>query len=180
MGCWNWGLTLHKPEAESEVKVLVAQLCPTLGDPMDCSLTRLLCPWDSPGKNTGKSGHALLQRIFPTQRLNPGLLHCRQIPHRPKSETLKFLFPTLTLTLLSPILCLFSKYLFSVSSVSEHSIGHGKEKTLVILRSTNSVHGTMFCRLISVPTCRFGPVRVTWRKCWPQPCHPWSGLGTLP
>ena len=27
------------------------QLCPTLWDPMDC--TRLLCPWDSPGKNTG-------------------------------------------------------------------------------------------------------------------------------
>ena len=27
----------------------------------------LLCPWDSPGKNTGMCGHALLQRIFPTQ-----------------------------------------------------------------------------------------------------------------
>ena len=26
---------------------------PTLCDPMDCSPTRLLCPWDSPGKNTG-------------------------------------------------------------------------------------------------------------------------------
>ena len=29
------------------------QSCPTLCDPMDCSQTaRLLCPWDSPGKNT--------------------------------------------------------------------------------------------------------------------------------
>ena len=28
---------------------------------------RLLCPWDSPGKNTGVGGHALLQGIFPTQ-----------------------------------------------------------------------------------------------------------------
>ena len=37
MGCWNWGSTLHKPEAESEVKVLVTQSCPTLCDPMDCS-----------------------------------------------------------------------------------------------------------------------------------------------
>ena len=27
---------------------------------------RLLCPWDSPGKNTGVGGHALLQGIFPT------------------------------------------------------------------------------------------------------------------
>jgi len=41
--------------------------------------TRLLCPWDSPGKNTGVGSHSLLQGIFPTQRSNPGLLHCRQI-----------------------------------------------------------------------------------------------------
>ena len=40
---------------------------------------RLLCPWDFPGKNTGVSCHSLLQEIFPTQGLNPGLLHCRQI-----------------------------------------------------------------------------------------------------
>ena len=39
----------------------------------------LLCPWDSPGKNTRVDSHALLPRIFPTQGLNPGLLHCRQI-----------------------------------------------------------------------------------------------------
>ena len=31
---------------------------------------KLLCPWDSPGKNTGVSCHALLQGIFPTQRSN--------------------------------------------------------------------------------------------------------------
>ena len=41
--------------------------------------TRLLCPWDSPGKNTGVGCHALLQRSFPTQASNPHLLHCRQI-----------------------------------------------------------------------------------------------------
>ena len=57
----------------------VAQSCPTLCDPMDCSPTRLLCPWDSPGKNTGVGCHALLQGIFPTQGLNPHLLHCRWI-----------------------------------------------------------------------------------------------------
>ena len=54
------------------------QSCPTLCDPMDCSLpgfsihgilqrphglqpTRLLHPWDSPGKNTGVGCHFLLQ-----------------------------------------------------------------------------------------------------------------------
>ena len=40
---------------------------------------RLLCPWDSSGKNTGVDCHALLQGIFPTQGSNPGLPHCRQI-----------------------------------------------------------------------------------------------------
>ena len=41
--------------------------------------TRLLCPWDSPGKNIGVSSPSLFQGIFLTQGLNPGLLHCRQI-----------------------------------------------------------------------------------------------------
>ena len=41
--------------------------------------TRLLCPWDSPGKNAEAGSHSLLQGIFPTQGLNPGLLCCRWI-----------------------------------------------------------------------------------------------------
>ena len=36
---------------------------------------RPLCPWDSPGKNTGVGSHSLLRGIFPTQGLNLGLLH---------------------------------------------------------------------------------------------------------
>ena len=38
-------------------------------------LTRILCPWDFPGKNTGVSWHFLLQGISLTQGLNPNLLH---------------------------------------------------------------------------------------------------------
>ena len=97
---------------------LVAKLCPTLCDPMDCSLT-VSCPWgfsrqeywsglpclppgdlhnpgielrspslqadsllsELPGKpmNTGVGSLSLLQGIFPTQRSNPGLPHCRRI-----------------------------------------------------------------------------------------------------
>ena len=44
--------------------------------------TRLLCPWDSPGKDTGVGRHFLLQGIFPTWGLNPGLPHCRQMLYR--------------------------------------------------------------------------------------------------
>ena len=41
---------------------------------------RLLRPWDSPWtKNIGVGCHSLLQGIFLTQGLNPGLLHHRQI-----------------------------------------------------------------------------------------------------
>ena len=50
------------------------QSCLTLCDPLDFSPARVLCPWDSPGKTTGLGCHALLQGIFPTQRLNPCLL----------------------------------------------------------------------------------------------------------
>ena len=42
-------------------------------------LARLLCPRNSPGKNTGVGCHSLFQGIFTTQGSNPGLLHCRQI-----------------------------------------------------------------------------------------------------
>ena len=37
---------------------------------------------DSPGQNTGVGGHFLLQGIFPSQGLNSGLPHCRQILYR--------------------------------------------------------------------------------------------------
>ena len=65
---------------------LVAQSCPTLCKPMEWGLplhgrlqpTRLLRPWDFPGKSTGVGCHFLLQRIFLTQGSNPGLPHCRQ------------------------------------------------------------------------------------------------------
>ena len=39
----------------------------------------LYSPWNSPGQNTGVGSLSLLQRMFPTQELNPGLLHCGQI-----------------------------------------------------------------------------------------------------
>ena len=104
-----------------KVKVLVAQSCSTLCDPIDCSpqgssvhgilqarrLEWVAIPFsrgsflprdpgikprspalqadslqsEPPGKpkNTGVGSLVLPQEIFPTQELNPGLLHCRQI-----------------------------------------------------------------------------------------------------
>ena len=56
---------------------LVAQSCLTLGNPMDYSPTRPLCPWGFAGKNTGVGCQFLLQGLFPTQGLNLCLLHCQ-------------------------------------------------------------------------------------------------------
>ena len=51
----------------------VTQSCQAL-----CHPAGLLCPQDSPGKNTGVGCYALRQGIFPTQGSNPGLPNCRR------------------------------------------------------------------------------------------------------
>ena len=66
------------PGLSQENEMKVAQACPTLCDPKDFS-----SPWNSSGKNTGVGSLSLLQVIFPTQGLNPGLPHCKQILYQP-------------------------------------------------------------------------------------------------
>ena len=66
--CSTWNYCLGACRAKS----LQSRL--TLCNPMDCSPTRLLCPWGSPGKNTGVGCHAHLQGIFLIQDLNPCVL----------------------------------------------------------------------------------------------------------
>ena len=58
---------------------LVTQSCLTLCKPIDSSPPGSSIHGDTPGKNTEVGCHALLQGIFPTQGLNPGLPHCRHI-----------------------------------------------------------------------------------------------------
>ena len=62
------------------IEVKVTQSCPTLGpcglcSPPGSSVHGIL----QVGINTGLGCHSFLQGIFLTQRLNSGLLHCRQI-----------------------------------------------------------------------------------------------------
>ena len=52
--------------------------CVWLLQPHGLRPTRILCPWDSPGKITGVGCHAFFQEIFLTQVLNPHLLG---LPH---------------------------------------------------------------------------------------------------
>ena len=59
----------------------------------------LYSPWNSPDQNTGVGSLSLLQGIFPTQGLNPGLPHCRkilyQLSHKGKPNCLHFDLPFL-------------------------------------------------------------------------------------
>ena len=57
-------------ESESESRSVVSNSLQSHG---------LYSPWNSPGQNTGVGISSLLQGIFPTQGLNPGLPHCRRI-----------------------------------------------------------------------------------------------------
>ena len=69
--------------------------------PLYCSLpqglqpTRLLCPWNSPGKNTGVGCHSLLQGIFLAKGSNPDLLHWRQMLYHLSYYTI-FTYPIFT------------------------------------------------------------------------------------
>ena len=63
----------EEAEDQSEVRWKSLTRVPLFDTPWTYS------PWDSPGKNTGVGTLSLLQGIFPTQGLNLGLPHCRQI-----------------------------------------------------------------------------------------------------
>ena len=81
------------------VQRLVVQSCLTLCNPMNYSPPGSSVHRDSPGKNTEVGCHALLQGIFPTQGLNPGLPHCRQTLYHP--TTFRTLFANIQCRLAS-------------------------------------------------------------------------------
>ena len=80
------------------VKVLVAQSCPTLCNPTDNSLPGSSAKGFS-RQEYWSGSHTLLQGIFPTQGLNPGLPHCRQILYHLsyREDTLFTIYPSKSL-----------------------------------------------------------------------------------
>ena len=49
----------------------VTQSCLTLCDPIYLYRAKLLCPWNSPGQNTGVSSYSLLRGNFPNSGIEP-------------------------------------------------------------------------------------------------------------
>ena len=58
--------------------------------PRGLSPARLLCPWNSPGKNTGVGSHALLQGNLPDPGIEPGslTLQADSLPSEPPGKSL--------------------------------------------------------------------------------------------
>ena len=109
--------------------------CPTLCDLVDFSTpdssvhARLLCPQDSPGKNTEVGSHSLLQGIFPTQGSNLHLLHLLlwqegswplAPPGKPPHDHVLCLIAELCPTLCDPMDC--SPPFFSVHGILQARI----------------------------------------------------------
>ena len=69
------GFRLQTSRIVREVCVCARSVMANSLQPSGLQPTRLLCPWNSPGKNTGVGCHVLLQGIFLTQRSHPYLLH---------------------------------------------------------------------------------------------------------
>ena len=79
-GCKKLDMTQQlNTQARLKVKVLIAQLGPTLCNTMDCSSSGSSVHGIFSDKDTGVGIHSLPQGIFPTQGSNPGLPHYRQI-----------------------------------------------------------------------------------------------------
>ena len=76
-------LLLSIPESKSESRSVVSDSLQPHG---------LYSPWNSPSKSTGVGSLSLLQGIFPTQGLNPGLPHCRRILYQLSHREAQFSF----------------------------------------------------------------------------------------
>ena len=91
---WIWRISKLQEQIDSQISVAsydrvfimssagqevhACTVCSVVSDSLQShglQPTRLLCPSGFPGKNTGVHCPALLQGIFPTQKLSPFLLH---------------------------------------------------------------------------------------------------------
>ena len=82
VGSWlSWGIGRRHSNGSltrvSRVLKVWSESCSVMSDSL--LLHGLYSPWNSPGQNTGVGSLSFLQGIFPIQRSNPGLPHCRWI-----------------------------------------------------------------------------------------------------
>ena len=137
--------------------------------------TRLLCPWNSLGKNTGVGCYSLLQGIFPTQGLNLGFQHCRQsLYHLSHQGSPLKAFQFSSVQSLSRV----QLFVTPRTAARQASLSITNSQRLLNLMSIASVmpsnHLTL-CRPLLLPLSIFPSIRVfsnelvlhtRWLKCW--------------
>ena len=72
--CWIYSLLFPQNLPQCHASIKESESCSVVSNSL-----RPHGLYFSPGQNTGVGSLSLLQAIFPTQGLNPGLLHCRRI-----------------------------------------------------------------------------------------------------
>ena len=75
-GVWM-GIGLVVGRVGNQCSLSLSESCSVVSDSLQPH--GLYSPWNSPGQNTGVGSLSLLQEVFPTQGLNPGLPHYRPI-----------------------------------------------------------------------------------------------------
>ena len=83
------GIMFWENEMQIRIKSFMRASCLVVSDSLrshGLQPAKLVCPWNSPGKNTEVVSGSLLQGIFPDQGSNPGLLHCRRILYLPSHQ----------------------------------------------------------------------------------------------
>ena len=113
--------------------------------------TRLLCPWDFPGKNTGVGCDFLLQGIFPTQRLNLCLLHCRQILYQLSQQG--------SHVSIKLCICQRSFHMWLIIMLHYHHKYFGIENTVNKLNMWRKISYSCLCTIIIV----LDTTEVTWQ-----------------
>ena len=107
----------------------------------------LYSPWNSPGQNIRVGSLLFLQGIFPTQGLNPGFLHCRQIlyqmSHKRSPRILEWVVSPFSRDLTIPVIKLLSPALQADSLPTELS---GKPYNWLEINNQNmrKVHTTQY------------------------------------
>ena len=103
----------------------------------------LLSSWNSPGKNTGVGCHFLLQGILPTQRANPGILHCRQIlyhlSHREAQQRVHGV--------------LIQLELFTQEIIQDYQWVGNKNKNIVLGSPPSHFSILTYCQLLGIWSC---------------------------
>ena len=103
---------------------------------------RLLCPWNSPVRNFGVGCHSRLQGIFPTQGLNLGIQHCRQILYQLSHQESMRRFSIFTISPFHLTCCRMKIWSFNHSQKAKRNLEKLTQYSLILLSRWDNFENT--------------------------------------